>query len=737
MKMYLKIRTGLGVGFLALTVSALSGRAQTCIVNWTNVYQRIDGFGACSAWQGTWTTKEADLFFSTNTGISYTDSKGTNGTYNGIGLSLLRNHITAASSPSATAIPSTSETTIMQYAQARGAKIWSTPWTPANGLKDNNNSIGGNFLSASNQAYASQLANYVYSMKTTYNITNFYAISIQNEPNATVNYESCHWSAQQFHDFVPYLRNALVAKGVGSTKIILPEDEFWETNYYTTAMSDSSVATNVDIVADHNYNNSGQPAVPMPLYSNTNAALWETEVMTTDAFDASIANGMTWAARIHQFMTVAQVNAWHYWWLISQNADNEGLTDNSSQTTPVLAKRMFVLGQWSRFVRPGYYRIDATTTGSASITAFNNTNSGNFAIVAINNTGSAISQTFNLSHFPGTVSSVTPWITSATLSLSNLTPVAVSGSTFTYTLPAQSVVTFVGQVVPNAPSVKTTVGLIASSNPSTYGNAVTFTATVQTNSVAIGGISGETVAFYDGAVQLGTGTLNSSGQAAYATSAAQLSAVTNSITARYGGDAVYIGSTNSPALSQIVNKATLTAGLTGTVSRNYNGTTAATLAGGNYTLPGVVSGDTVTLNNPTSGTYDTRNQGSGKTVTVTGLAISGASATNYTLSSTSVSGAVGTINKTNITVTAATNSKPYDGTTNAAAAPTITSGSVQTGDSASFTETYATKTVGTGKTLTPAGIVSDGNSGTNYSYTFVPSANGTITAATLTCTANP
>jgi hypothetical protein len=329
---------------------------------------------------------------------------------------------------------------------------------------------------------------------------------------------------------------------------------------------------------------------------------------------------------------------------------------------------------------------------------------------------------------------VTPWITSATLSLSNQTPVTVNNASFTYTLPALSVVTFVGQA---AVPVTTTVGLTTSSNPSTYGNAVTFTATVRTNGVAVGGISGETVTFYDGAVPLGTGTVNGSGQAAYTTSATQLSAVTHSITAGYGGDAVYAGSTNSPALSQTVNKATLTAGLTGTVSKPYDGTTTATLAAGNYTLSGVVSGDTVTLNNPTSGTYDTRNQGTGKTVTVTGLAISGVSATNYTLSSTSASAAVGAINKTNITVTAAANGKPYDGTASAAATPTITSGSVQSGDTAGFVETYDTRNQGTGKTLTPSGSVTDGNSGNNYNYSFVTSANGTINAATLTYTANP
>jgi uncharacterized repeat protein (TIGR03803 family) len=281
-----------------------------------------------------------------------------------------------------------------------------------------------------------------------------------------------------------------------------------------------------------------------------------------------------------------------------------------------------------------------------------------------------------------------------------------------------------------------TVTLTSGANPSTYGTPVTFTATVLTNGVPAGGISGEPITFYGGAVQIGTGTLNASGQASYTTATTQLGAGSSSITAVYGGDANYAASTNSPALSQSVNLATVTAGLTGGVSRNYNGTVTATLTAANYNLFGVFAGDSVTLNNPASGAYDTRNQGTGKNVTVTGLALLGVSAGNYKLSNHSASGPVGTITPTNITVTATANTKTYDGTTSAAA-PAITSGGVQTGDAANFIETYSAKIVGTGITVTPSGSVSDGNSGINYTCSFVNNLSGIINPATLTYAANP
>ena len=423
-------------------------------VDWNNVHQRIDGFGASSAWNGSWNTAEADLLFSTNNNVSYQS-----GTYNGVGLSLLRNHITYANTTSAGDTPTTVEMSIMQMAQARGARVWSAPWTPAAGFKSTNDIYdsgvatgsginGGSYLgsgnNATNLAYASQLANYVVSMKS--QSINLYAISIQNEPDAAVtSYEACQWTGAQFHDFVTNLYSTLVTKGVGSTKIMLPESENWTDphNLAGPAMSDPAVAANVGIIANHDYvpdNSVGDQTVPaaIPSYGK---ALWETEVALLSGSDSSIANGVYYAQRIYLYMTQAQANAYHYWWLVASG--NQGLLDTSAGP----AKRLFTFGQYSRFVRPNFYRIDATSSQpSALISAYKDTSSNStaFAIVVVNtNAATDVIQTFNLTNF--TAASVTPWITSASLSLAAQTPVNLTNSSFTYTVPAMSVVTFAGQ----------------------------------------------------------------------------------------------------------------------------------------------------------------------------------------------------------------------------------------------------------------------------------------------------
>jgi hypothetical protein len=82
-----------------------------------------------------------------------------------------------------------------------------------------------------------------------------------------------------------------------------------------------------------------------------------------------------------------------------------------------------------------------------------------------------------------------------------------------------------------------------------------------------------------------------------------------------------------------ITPATLTASLTGNVIKVYDGTTAAALTSINYLLSGVIGKDTVSLNNPASGTYDNANAGGNEDIIVTGLALDNG---NYILSSTIV-----------------------------------------------------------------------------------------------------
>ncbi|MGD0798642.1 MAG: Ig-like domain repeat protein, partial [Acidobacteriaceae bacterium] len=119
--------------------------------------------------------------------------------------------------------------------------------------------------------------------------------------------------------------------------------------------------------------------------------------------------------------------------------------------------------------------------------------------------------------------------------------------------------------IPSSP-VSVTVGslnasgtvLVSSSDPSTGGQAVTFTAVVTSGS---GGTPTGTVTFYDGITRIGTGTLNGSAVATFTTSS--LSGGAHSMTATYSGDSNFSSSTSTAFTQTVVN---LTASATALLS---------------------------------------------------------------------------------------------------------------------------------------------------------------------------
>jgi O-glycosyl hydrolase len=126
-------------------------------------------------------------------------------------------------------------------------------------------------------------------------------------------------------------------------------------------------------------------------------------------------------------------------WYNEVETGNFGLTD--AYFNP--AKRFYAMGNWSKFVRPGWVMIGTTANPASGVyvTAFRSASTNSFAIVAINNNSSSVDMTFSLSGFPS-ISSVTPTVTSAADNLADQPTVPASSSSFSYPLPAQSVVTF-------------------------------------------------------------------------------------------------------------------------------------------------------------------------------------------------------------------------------------------------------------------------------------------------------
>jgi autotransporter-associated beta strand protein len=194
--------------------------------------------------------------------------------------------------------------------------------------------------------------------------------------------------------------------------------------------------------------------------------------------------------------------------------------------------------------------------------------------------------------------------------------------------------------------------------------------------------------------------------------------------------AVYVG-------NQMVGRAALTP-LANGVTKVYDGTAAIpNLAVG---IQGMLTGDIVNVSG--AGAFNTTHAGSNIGYTVNNMALSGADANDYYLSSYTLAGSDGTITPKAVTVTASTDTKVYDGTTTSNAAVTnitgLLAGDNLTGVFQSYNSTHALGTDGSLLVVNGSGVGVSGNHGSllsDYAISYVNTA-GTITPAALTVTSN-
>ena len=263
-----------------------------------------------------------------------------------------------------------------------------------------------------------------------------------------------------------------------------------------------------------------------------------------------------------------------------------------------------------------------------------------------------------------------------------------------------------------AAGVDTTTTVGSSNNSSTYGDLVTFTATVN-NSSATGNVQ-----FYDGLTLLGTNFSLSSGNATWAMSTLNVSGSPHTITAIYSGDLTFLGSTGTLSGNQTVTAKAIEVTPNASQTKVY-GETDPTFT---YTNTSLVGSDTFT---------GLLNRSTGEAVGTTyAIGLGNLSAgTNYsvTLNTTTVNFSITT---KAITVT------PDAGQTKAygASDPTFTYTNTSLVGSDTFTgnlSRVAGETIGTYNIT-----IGDLSAGANYSVTFnATPVTFAITTKTLTVTA--
>lgn len=380
-----------------------------CAITWNDTQQRIDGFGFSSAWCGTLSAAKNNALYGT------------------LGMSLLRIRIDQNNYWS-------EETANSAAAHAYGARVFGCPWkvpaymtyTVTNVTPTATNIftyLSTNYFNAFS-LWLNQAAN---SIGLDY-------VSVKNEPDLFAS-SDLNMTPEDIRLFC-----ATYATNIGRPVTMADAVGFTDSVSDPT-LNDPVAASHVAIVSGHFYGGGNR------VHTNALAKgkpVWMTEHYLDgcrDNFDVCL----NLAKEINDSMK-NQFSAYVAWW--AQDGDTN---INLAHSNGSIFKDGYTMGQFAKFIRPGFYRVGTASTGSAAeVTAFKDVASSNYVVVAINRTSAVITQQFNLYGFP--VVTVTPWITSYAQSLAAQAPITNVGPTFTYSIQPSNIVTFVGTPPPTAPT---------------------------------------------------------------------------------------------------------------------------------------------------------------------------------------------------------------------------------------------------------------------------------------------
>ena len=345
-------------------------------LNASETYQTIAGFGGANQMWGNTFPTDGDI------------AKAYGTDENELGFTIFRVRI--ASNPDEWS----SFVDVALEAQSYGATIIASPWSPPANLKSNDNDIGGYLLEENYGAYAQHINDFLELM--TSNGVNIYAISIQNEPDIEVGYESCDWTATAIRDFVRDYGDLI------NSRVMASESFNFNKTYTDVILDDQEAAANLDIVAGHIY---GGGLERYPEAEASNKEIWMTEylmnlntgnenapVWSTYSEEEIWNETMNMLGTLHESMA----NNWnaYIWWYLKRyysfiGDGTEGTTDGE------ILKRGYAFSHYSRFIRPGFQRIrvNGASNTNLDITAYE----GNNQKVAVIVNSSTSSTKINLS----------------------------------------------------------------------------------------------------------------------------------------------------------------------------------------------------------------------------------------------------------------------------------------------------------------------------------------------------
>jgi glucuronoarabinoxylan endo-1,4-beta-xylanase len=412
----------------------------------TRTAQRIDGFGASSAWYsrtvGGWAAEQqsrmAEALFDTEKGL---------------GLSILRLRIDPKFCSAEKGIDWEDPRAIAQtrwvstIAQNYPAVLFmASPWTAPDWMKDNHSfENGGSLLPEHTGTYAAFLADYLAGLAERCGKP-VGVLSVQNEPGVKT-WESMEWTMERFLQFMPTLREALDQRGLRDVRLTAYEHTGWDDRQINQILADPQTRPLLDIACAHLYWKGDQNIRPFPAVQQAGLPLWMTEFYQEKNRTNEVYQILANARCVHEVMTRAEANAYLFWWafapehktpsqaLIGIHETKEGIQE--------LRKIYYGFGQYSRFVRPGFHRLrlPVETTETLLISAYADPHHPRTVVVAVNRSTNKLELELTGADSPHAVE---VWRTSAQENLQPITAGWKLGEQgLMVTLPPESITTLV------------------------------------------------------------------------------------------------------------------------------------------------------------------------------------------------------------------------------------------------------------------------------------------------------
>ena len=352
-------------------------------------------------------------------------------------------------------------------AQDMGVLIFASPWNAPRDLL-----IPGaerdTVATEKYAEYAAHLEGFNQFMRD--NGVELYAISVQNEPDYA--YDWTGWSPE---GMVKFMReNAPTI----STRVMAPESFQFRREISDPILMDSVAASHTDIIGGHIY---GGGLSRYPLALDMGKEVWMTEHYV-DSQDSGNQwhHAMDTAIEMQRVMS-ADMSAYVWWYLVRYYgpiADGETPFIDATQyfgAKGEVTKKGYVMSQFSRFVRPDFYRVNTSPHGHFSrvnVTAYKD--STQIVVVATNDNLNPREVTISLED--ARAGQFARYVTSSTQNVERLEDVPVVDNTMVVTLEPGSITTFVSEywgVSNEAPAATPSAYRLRSNYPNPFASATT------------------------------------------------------------------------------------------------------------------------------------------------------------------------------------------------------------------------------------------------------------------------